>query len=149
MLEETDNPEHDGTAQSENLSPSQQALLDVFGYFNKVSLTASHEQIKIKIPRPNGIKTYLREKQKQEEKAGRILQPEELVILMNETMYDVQTVEAGNSTEILRTLLRFVTANESFQKAMENCIKESFDLSVKSQNARHFADKTLDKGFMQ
>ncbi len=125
-----------GTPQSDDLSDMQQGLVDFFGYWNKVAITVSGVQIKIKVEKQNGLRLYLRTKKSKEEQLKKQLTPEEAEELRQETMYNTQMVEAGNATEILRTLLRFAVANKDFQDQMEKCVKESINLATEHQLVR-------------
>lgn len=133
-------PEYDGSANAPSMTPNQKMLADVFGYFNKVSCSVAQENIKIRVEKPNGMKTYLRTKKQKEDKEERILSPEECRALQEETMYNTELIPAGNATEILRTLLRFVTANDTFQKQMEVCVGEALNVANKKASATKFIE---------
>ena len=84
MLDQNNPIEKAGTAKSDKLSGIQQGLVDFFDYWNKISITVSKQQIRIRVERPNGLKTYMREKERLETKnknAGRSRNTAHMIII--------------------------------------------------------------------
>jgi len=129
-----DNPIVEGSALSDNITPTMKAVKAIIEYVGKLAVTISEQDAIGKIEKKEGLSHFLQEKSRLEsEGEGKTLTPQELIDLENRVRYEIFPSKIGNKTEIMRFLFLNVCSqdNKYWQELIKKMQTESQEISEK------------------
>lgn len=120
-----------GSPDSTEVTETQMKLVNIFSYFGKIALTTAQSPVSTRVKKPNGFNEMMRAISRDGKKVEE-LKPEDFEKYEEEMYEIIDGQPLGGQSNLMQYLLVELSGNPSIRKLIDEAIKESINISNKS-----------------